>query len=123
MIIFYELTWSTTPAVTAPIAIGTSVTINVREQACPMTPRPNGPPVGSSCNPFYAPAQLAVVVAPMRASGQPCPLTVRQTAPGTLVATRTGPGDPNVTVGSMAGGCELTIRDPQTTAFSTIVDV
>jgi hypothetical protein len=121
-VVVYEMTASTAVPLAAPIPVGGSVTINVQEQGCRQTLRPNGPPVGGpeGCGPFYAPAALAATVETMANTHQPCPVTVRQTAPGTLVATRTAPGDPVAQIGNTSGACFVDIRDPQTNATSQV---
>lgn len=124
-VLVYEMTASTAVPLSAPIPVGSSVTINVQEQRCRFTQRPNGPPVGGngSCDPFYAPAALVATVEPMDNTHLPCPVTVRQTAPGTLVATRTAPGDPIAQIGNTAGACTIDIHDPQTSAPGATVGI
>ena len=117
----YQLVPSITPPLTAPVPVGSSVTIVFQEQRCRFTARPNGPPVGvGNCDPWYAPTSLSASTE-LKANRQPCMLTIQQTAPGTLLVTRTVPGDPVTQIGSTSGGCDLDIRDPQTGATASLI--
>ena len=43
--------------------------------------------------------------------GNPCPVTSKQIAPGTLRFTRNGPGDPKL-FGGTPGYCNIVVSDP-----------
>ncbi len=121
-VVQYQLAPSITPPLTAPVPVGGSVTIVLREQRCRYTARPNGPPIGAGdCDPWYAPTSLNASTEPKANTQKPCPLTIQQTAAGTLVVTRTGPGDPVTQIGNTSGGCDLDIRDPQTGALAFLI--
>jgi hypothetical protein len=119
----YYLYADTTPPLTVPLAIGESVTINVQEQKCRVAPYgPSKPaPYGTGCDAMYVPAVVTGVVdtkwVDPAHQHEPCNVDVRTVGPGRLVATRTGPGDPAVTIGNNhGGGCVVEVHDPQTNA-------
>ena len=115
LVITHQLSADTTVPLTAPVAIGASAVIAVTERTCRSTARPNGPPIGTTCDAPYAPALIAAVVLPMDNTGAPCPLTAQVTSVGRVTVTRTGPGDP-----VRGGRCDVSIQDPQTNAFIVV---
>ena len=103
----------------APIPVGASVVLTFQEQRCVGSSQQGGPPPGTGCDPPFVPQTLTAYVFPM---GSPlggtitCPVTVVQTAPGTMRFTRTAPGDPVLGAGNAnaRGYCSIEVSDPTT---------
>lgn len=100
----------------APIAVGASVTVRFEEQHCVSSSR-GGTSLGTVCDPWYVPNSLFAVVALMGPPpGVTCPVSVAQTAAGTLRFTRTAPGDPKFSAGhaNAFGYCLISVTDVTT---------
>jgi hypothetical protein len=95
-----------------PLSPGQTYTAVYVEQTCRYQAYTNQPTQYRSlgCDPAHAPATLQVTVNPM-VSGQPCSATATLTQPGTVVVTKTGPGDP-VGGGAPPYYCTVQVIDP-----------
>ena len=67
------------------------------------------------CSAPYPPASLVASPETM-SNGNPCPVTSKQVAPGTLRFTRNGPGDPKLFYGAgpfgVPGYCNIDVSEP-----------
>ena len=114
---YYEMQARTSPALTQPIAVGQSESVTVTEQRCIGSgAQGNSPPPNAGCGASYAPATVNLQVSP----DEPCPVTVTSAHAGKFVATRTAPGDANISYLGVSGWCQIMITDPKTGGYTSI---
>jgi hypothetical protein len=99
------------------------VNVSFHERRCVTSGQQGSSPPGTGCDPWFVPGTLVGTVAQMASplgGTIACPVTVTQTAPGTLRFTRTAPGDPRFGAGNAGahGYCDIEVSDPATRSFS-----
>ncbi len=121
--IVVNTTFATNSALpTSPLAPGQSVTVVFYERRCRY--QKSTDPAHQyrllGCDDPTAPSGLLVGVAPMSATGQPCPVSIAYPNAGTVLFTKNGSGDPALG-GPPNFWCSITTSDPTLTdpnAFS-----
>jgi hypothetical protein len=110
----------------SPLAAGQSLAIQFHEQKCReqhfSSPSNSHDLKPLGCDAYYVPSALNPVVLPIFSTNAPCGATATQTSNGTILVTRTGPGDPSVSppVGPPFW-CSIDVTDPATGALSSLL--
>jgi len=104
------------PSGSLPLQPGQSYSATFRVQTCRYqtytSEAAHGQYRSLGCDAGHVPAALTATVEPRRSDGQPCAATAQITQPGTVLVTKTGPGDPDLGGGPNGFYCLVDVADP-----------